>query len=382
VAQYGGIELGGTKCVCAVGDGSNDAWVATVIPTTDPETTTRLAVEWFREAGERSGLLVSLGIASFGPLNLEAGLITQSSPKAAWRGWPVKEEFEKGLGVPVLLDTDVNGAARAECAWGAAQGCSDMVYVTIGTGIGVGAIANGAVVHGRTHPEMGHMRIAQHHSDCEPGVPGQMWAGNCFVHGNCWEGLASGPARARRSQLWAAAGLEPPDATVLESEYVAHGLVNVISAYRPERVVLGGGVMHDVALFTTIRQRTGELLDPRYFPEALRGRARSGARSRGRRRSRRRHPARSTAPPGPSAEPFGRQPGRPGTSRTAEGLATAFPLKRLRALRKTMPPAGRTWSAGCGSPGRSGRGAAHRRPHLGASAPFAHSRRARPVPGG
>ena len=268
MAPYGGIELGGTKCVCAVGDGSGDAWASTVIATTDPGTTTKLAIDWFSEAQRSSGQMVSLGVASFGPLDLETGAIAQATPKTAWRGWPLRARFEEALDVPVKLDTDVNAAALAERAWGAAQGCSDMLYITVGTGIGVGAIANGTVVHGRSHPEMGHMRIPQHRTDTQPGAPEQTWTGNCPLHGNCWEGLASGPARAQRSALWAQAGLEPPDAHVLEIEYIAYALVNLISAYRPSRVVLGGGVMHDVALLPDIRRRTSELLDAGYFPEA------------------------------------------------------------------------------------------------------------------
>ena len=252
MAPYGGIELGGTKCVCAVGDGSEDAWIDTVIPTTDPETTTDSAIDWFREAQRKSGSLLSLGVASFGPLDLGAGAVAQATPKTAWRGWPLRAKFEQALGVPVQLDSDVNGAALAERAWGAAQGCSDLLYVTIGTGIGVGAIVNGTLVHGRSHPEMGHMRIPQHPTDRQPAAPER------------------GTARARRSALWAQAGLEPPDANVLESEYIALGLVNLISAYRPERVVLSGGVMHEVALLPRVRQRTRELLEPGYFPEARR----------------------------------------------------------------------------------------------------------------
>ena len=268
MAQYGGIELGGTKCVCAVGDGSEESWVDTVIPTTDPETTTDLAIDWFRRAGLRSGPLVSLGIASFGPLDLETGTVAEATPKTAWRGWPLRAKFESALGLPVRLDSDVNGAALAERAWGAAQGCSDMLYITVGTGIGVGAIVNGAVVHGRSHPEMGHMRIPQHVTDCRPGAPTQPWTGNCPFHDGCWEGLASGAARAQRSALWAQAGLQEPDAQMLESEYIALGLVNLISAFRPERIVIGGGVMHDVSVLPRARLRTRELLNASYFPEA------------------------------------------------------------------------------------------------------------------
>ncbi|MGA2804051.1 MAG: ROK family protein [Acidimicrobiales bacterium] len=268
MAVYGGIELGGTKCVCAVGDGSDDAWAGTVIPTTDPQTTTQLAIDWFRDVQQDSGSLVSLGVASFGPLDLAIGAIAQATPKVAWRGWPVVEKFEQALGVRAHIDTDVNAAALAEQTWGAAQGCSDVLYVTIGTGIGVGAIVNGAMVHGRSHPEAGHMRFPQHPADRQPGAPEQMWTGNCPFHGTCWEGLASGPARAQRSALWAQALMEPPDALVLESEYIAFGLVNLISTYRPQRIILSGGVMHEVGLMQRVRQRTCELLDESYFPEA------------------------------------------------------------------------------------------------------------------
>jgi len=268
LAPYGGIELGGTKCVLAVGDGSDGAWANTVIPTTDPESTLKAAIDWFREVQESLGPLASFGIASFGPLDLGSGAITNATPKTPWRGCPVRASFEEGLGVSVQLDTDVNAAALAESAWGAAQSCSDMCYVTIGTGIGVGTIANGTLVHGRSHPEAGHMRIPQHVADCQPGTPGQMWAGNCVIHGNCWEGLASGTARARRSELWAEYQVQPPDAQMLESEYVALGLVNLIASYRPERVVVGGGVMHEEGLLPRTRSRVSELLDPAYFPEA------------------------------------------------------------------------------------------------------------------
>ena len=268
MAPYGGIELGGTKCVLAVGDGAEGVWADTVIATTDPGTTLEAALDWFRDVQKSSGAVASVGIASFGPLDLESGEITGATPKTAWRGCQLRSWFEEGLGVSAPLDTDVNAAALAESAWGAAQACSDMIYVTVGTGIGVGTIVNGSVVHGRSHPEAGHMRIPQHATDCQPGMPGQPWAGNCVTHGNCWEGLASGTARARRTELWAEHSMQAPDAQMLESEYLALGLVNLIASYRPERVVVGGGVMHEEGLLTRTRSRAGELLDPAYFPEA------------------------------------------------------------------------------------------------------------------
>jgi fructokinase len=267
VAPYAGIELGGTKCVLAIGDASDDAWDATVIPTGDPEATTQAAKEWFREAQHGTGPLLALGVASFGPLD-EGGSITRATPKIAWRGWPVRASFEDAMAIPVKLDTDVNAAALAERAWGAAQGCSDMVYVTIGTGIGVGAISNGALVHGRSHPEMGHMPIPQHPEDRDPSDPTKLWGGNCVIHGNCWEGLAAGPARAKRTELWAKAGGEPPDLVMLESHYIASGLAVLVCCYRPQRIVLGGGVLHDSALMPLIALCVPEMLDVGYFPEA------------------------------------------------------------------------------------------------------------------
>lgn len=270
MAPYAGIELGGTKCVLAVGDGTGEAWDATVIPTGDPEATTTAAKEWFQEVARRAEPLLALGVASFGPLEEDSGAIAKATPKIAWRGWPVRAAFEEALALEVKLDTDVNAAALAERAWGAAQGCSDMLYVTIGTGIGVGAIANGDLVHGRSHPEMGHMPVPQHPDDRDPSDPAKLWAGNCVIHGNCWEGLAAGPARKKRAELWAQAGGETPDLVLLESEYIAVGLAVLICCYRPQRIVLGGGVLHDPALLPRIQFRTPELLDVGYFPEATR----------------------------------------------------------------------------------------------------------------
>ena len=143
-----------------------------------------------------------------------------------------------------------------------------MLYITIGTGIGVGAIVNGAILHGRSHPEMGHMRIPQDQDDCQPDSPGQLWRGNCVIHGNCWEGLASGPARAKRTELWKRAGAPGPDDVLLESGYIAVGLSDLISIFRPKHVVLGGGVLHDEALLPEFRDRVREFLDVGYFPEA------------------------------------------------------------------------------------------------------------------
>src|SRR3984957_15321354 len=176
----GGIEAGGTKFVCGVGTGPGD--LETIkIHTPPPEATTSAAVEFL---GKLS--LQAVGIASFGPVDLATGHIT-STPKAGWRNYDLAGTVRRALGVPVAFDTDVNGAALGEARWGAAQGVSDFLYLTVGTGIGGGAMVNGRLVHGLGHPEMGHIRIP-HDTARDP------FAGVCPFHGDCLEGLASGPA--------------------------------------------------------------------------------------------------------------------------------------------------------------------------------------------
>ena len=195
MALYGAIEAGGTKFVCGVGTGPEDL-VTTRIPTTSPEATVAAAVSWLRE--QSAGRLRAIGIGSFGPVDLNNGYIT-STPKAGWRNFDLAGSVGRALGVPVRLDTDVNAAVLGEARWGAARDVSNCLYLTVGTGIGGGAIAGGEILHGLTHPEMGHIRIP-HDTAVDP------YPGVCPWHGDCLEGLASGPAIEGR---WKSPGLEP-----------------------------------------------------------------------------------------------------------------------------------------------------------------------------
>ena len=177
--MLGAIEAGGTKFVCGVGTSPSD--LKTIqIPTTLPEETTGAAIEFLRR--ETGGRLEGVGIASFGPVDLGCdsatyGYIT-STPKPGWRDFDLAGSFRRAFGVPVGFDTDVNGAALAEARWGAAQGIQDFVYLTVGTGIGGGAVANGHVLHGAMHPEMGHIRVPRDAGrDPFPGC--------CPYHGDC-----------------------------------------------------------------------------------------------------------------------------------------------------------------------------------------------------
>ncbi|HKV68567.1 MAG TPA: ROK family protein [Gaiellales bacterium] len=249
----GAIEAGGTKWLCAVGTGPDDLVATETIPTTTPDETIGRALAFFR----RQGPIGAVGIGCFGPVDLRPGSPAWGSitttPKPGWTDTDVAGVVGVELGVPVAFDTDVNAAALGEHRWGAARGLDTFCYVTIGTGIGGGAIAGGAVVHGLVHPEFGHMRIP-HDLDADP------FGGLCPYHGDCWEGLASGPAIEAR---WG----RPPRQLVdveavwrLEARYVALGLVNVVAVLSPERIVLGGGVMEVPGLLPLVRAEVDDLL--------------------------------------------------------------------------------------------------------------------------
>lgn len=255
---WGGIEAGGTKFVCAVASGPETILAETRFPTTTPEETIGRAIAFFREQRAAYGKLDAVGIASFGPVDPNPaspafGYIT-TTPKPGWAQCDFAGRVREALGVPVGFDTDVNGAALAEGRWGVARGLDTFVYLTVGTGIGGGAVVNGRLVHGMLHPEMGHVRVP--HDPLRDPYPGC-----CPYHKDCLEGLASGPAiEARWGQR---AESLPPDhpAWALEADYVAHGLVPQIYLLSPQRIILGGGVMEQPTLFPAIRERVLAILN-------------------------------------------------------------------------------------------------------------------------
>jgi fructokinase len=249
---YGGIEAGGTKWVCAIGDGPDDLHATVTFPTTTPAETIARAVGFFAQNGGIS----ALGVGSFGPIDVRPssptwGRIT-TTPKAGWADTDVVAALGGALDVPVAFDTDVNAAALGEQCWGAAAGLETFCYITIGTGIGGGGMANGRPIHGLLHPEFGHMRVP-HDRDSDP------FDGVCPYHGDCFEGLASGEAIRVR---WGKPGEELVDAAVweLEAGYLALGLVNVICTLSPQRIILGGGVTKQPSLLHLVRPRVQTLL--------------------------------------------------------------------------------------------------------------------------
>jgi len=257
MAYYGGIEAGGTKFVCAIGKGPGEILAETRFPTTTPKETLGATMRFFREAAQTHQIrLDAIGIGSFGPLDLDPasptyGYIT-STPKAGWADTPFVSLIEKAFGVPVGWDTDVNAAALGEGLWGATKGLDNFLYLTIGTGVGGGAVINGRPLHGLVHPEMGHMLLP-------PRPDG--FTGVCPFHKNCFEGLATGPSMATH---WGQpAQTLPADHPAWEEEAAViasalHGLICVLS---PTRIILGGGVMQQPQLFPMIRQKVKESLN-------------------------------------------------------------------------------------------------------------------------
>lgn len=238
--MLGGVEAGGTKLVCLIGTGPDAVVARTRIEVSDPATTLAAAVRFFREAVDGGVRLTAIGIGSFGPVELRPGhpgygRITLT-PKAGWSGTDMIGPFAAALGVPVGFDTDVNAAALAEGRWGAARGLGSYVYLTVGTGIGGGGVVDGQLVHGLGHPEMGHLAVQRQ--------PGDTFGGACPFHGDCLEGMASGPAVAARFGRRAEEleGADRESAVALVAGYLASGVRSLVYTLAPRRVVVGGGL--------------------------------------------------------------------------------------------------------------------------------------------
>lgn len=250
--KLGALEAGGTKMVCSLGDETGRIFERATFPTTTPEVTLPKLVDFFRQAD-----IKALGIGSFGPVDLHEasptyGYIT-TTPKLAWRNYPLLSTLTGALGIPAGLDTDVNVAALGEHALGAGAGKASCLYVTVGTGIGGGLVVENNIVHGLLHPELGHFWLRPHPEDSMPH-------GVCPYHDGCLEGLANGPSIEAR---WGArAELLPPthEAWALEAYYLAQMCVTAILVVSPERIILGGGVMQQRQLFPLIHDHVQAML--------------------------------------------------------------------------------------------------------------------------
>ncbi len=254
--MYAGIEAGGTKFVCAVGTGPDDLTAVTTFPTTTPKETLDLACAF---VADHSADLRGIGVASFGPVDLHHssetyGFIT-STPKPGWTDTDVLGPLRKVADVPIGFDTDVNGAALGEARWGAAADLESCVYVTVGTGVGGGAVVGGQLLHGLLHPEMGHLPVVRHQDDD--------FVGRCPFHGGCLEGMASGPAIADRwgTPAQSLKGEQLEQAVVIEADYLAQMAAALTYILSPARLIFGGGVMQLEGLLEALRARLVEGLN-------------------------------------------------------------------------------------------------------------------------
>ena len=252
MGYLGGIEGGGTKFVCGIGTPDGNIIDRVSFPTTQPEETLEQVFGYFADKQ-----IDALGIGSFGPIDPNPssptyGYVT-STPKPGWSNCNVLGALKERFQVPIGFDLDVNVAALGEATLGAARELSGCLYMTVGTGVGAGLVANGRIVNGLTHPEMGHILVRRH--------PDDDFAGNCPFHGDCLEGLAAGPALERR---WGVKGAELPadhKAWELEAEYLSQAFMTIILTMMPPKIILGGGVSKQTHLFPIIRRRVLELLN-------------------------------------------------------------------------------------------------------------------------
>ena len=260
-ALLAGIELGGTKTVVAIGSADGGIIEETRFPTTLPDETLGFAIDWLRGRGQPE----AIGIAAFGPVGIDPNRenhgIILATPKSGWAGFSLVNALATAFpDARLTLDTDVNAAALAEAQIGAAAGLDDVAYITIGTGIGGGILSGGRLIHGALHPEFGHLKV--------PRKPGDDFPGVCPFHGDCLEGLASGPAIAAR---WGKPAHKLPaghPAWETQAWYLAHGILSLLAIVSPSRVIVGGGVSQADGLHRQINSRLVEIAAG-YFPTVL-----------------------------------------------------------------------------------------------------------------
>lgn len=247
---FGAVEAGGTKFVAAIGDENGNIIEKTVFPTATPEKTMAELFAFFDDKAVKA-----IGLGCFGPIDLDIhsptyGYIT-TTPKPGWANFNIVGSLKARYPeVNINFDTDVNAAVLGETVFGSSKKLKNILYLTIGTGIGGGAIIDGKLVHGLLHPEMGHIMLNTRDDDNYKGI--------CTYHRTCFEGLASGPAIEER---WGIKGADIPSnhiAWELEAWYIAQALADFIFVLSPQKIILGGGVMNQERLLPMIRKYTRE----------------------------------------------------------------------------------------------------------------------------
>lgn len=258
--KLGALEAGGTKMVCAIGDEQGNIIDRVSIPTETPDVTIPKLIDYFKK-----NRIEALGIGCFGPIDLNRKSLTYgyilTTPKLAWQNYNILGIMKEQLRIPVGFDTDVNASALGEATWGSTQGLENSMYITVGTGIGAGVIANGKLLHGMLHPEAGHILLRRHVYDS--------FEGRCPYHKTCLEGMASGPAIEERWGAKAVSLADQKEVWELEAYYIGQALANYVLVLSPQRIVLGGGVMHQEHLLPLVREEVKRQLAGYIITEQL-----------------------------------------------------------------------------------------------------------------
>ena len=248
----GGIEAGGTKFVCAVGDSSGNIVEKVSFPTEGPRETLQEVKRFFSNHE-----ITSLGIGSFGPVDLDKESETfgtiLNTPKTKWKQFDILKELKEMFQIPIFIDTDVNAACLGEYKYGAGKDVKSCLYITVGTGIGAGLVREGEIFQGKSHSEMGHVFVQQH--------PDDPYQGNCPSHRNCLEGLAAGPAIEKRYGKKGVTLSENDKVWEIEAFYLAQAIMNYTLILSPERIIIGGGVMKQEKLYDLIRKKFMKLMN-------------------------------------------------------------------------------------------------------------------------
>ena len=256
--------------ICAIGNENGQILDQTSIPTSTPDETMPAVIEYFKAKIApdlpEEDRIVALGIACFGPVDVRPKSKTYgyilNTPKIPWRNFPIVQTMQDALNIPVGFDTDVNGSLLGEATWGCAQGLTDAVYFTIGTGIGMGAMSGGNLIHGMLHPEAGHLIMSR--------VEGDNYKGHCPNHAACFEGMASGPAIQDRWGKPAKDLKDMPEVWELEAKYIAQALMDITMTLSPQKIILGGGVMSQTQLFPLDRKYVAEYINDYITTKELR----------------------------------------------------------------------------------------------------------------
>lgn len=250
--MYGALEAGGTKMVCGIGTKEGVILYRESFPTTSPEETMKNIIDFFSKYD-----IKALGIGAFGPVDVNKNSKTYGrildTPKTLWKNYDILGTLKDALNIPVEIDTDVNGSCLGELTYGSGKGLKSLVYITVGTGIGIGVAVEGNLVHGMLHPEGGHIYV--------PIAENDDFAGVCPYHGRCLEGMASGVSIEKRWNQKAYDLKDIAEVWEMEAHYLSYGIVNYILTYSPEKIILGGGVIKQEQLLPLIREKVQTLLN-------------------------------------------------------------------------------------------------------------------------